>query len=92
MFKPPVGPCYNCLYPKNFDYEKKVIGILGVLPGLIGLLQAQEAIKLILGIGENLVGWLLIYDALALSFDIISFAPVPDCPVCGRYPIVGQLL
>lgn len=84
MFKPPEGPCYNCLYPNIIDNGKKTIGLLGVLPGVIGVLQAQEAIKLILEIGEPLIGKLLLYNALENRFEIVGFAPTHGCSVCGK--------
>lgn len=83
-FIPPQGPCFRCLYPDLPGGEKKPIGLLGVLPGVIGVLQAQEALKLILGIGQTLAGKLLYYDSLALSFNLVEFSPLPDCPVCGH--------
>ena len=64
---------------------------MGVVPGIIGLIQATEAIKLILGIGESLAGWLLIYDALAMEFRKVKWRRNPACPVCGDKPIITSL-
>jgi len=81
------APCYRCLFPQPPAPEDapncSEAGVLGVLPGLIGLLQATEAIKLILGIGEPLVGRVLMFDALAMRFHETRLAPDPECPVCA---------
>ncbi|MDQ2972162.1 MAG: molybdopterin-synthase adenylyltransferase MoeB [Rhodanobacteraceae bacterium] len=81
------APCYRCLFPQPPPAEAapncSEAGVLGVLPGVIGLLQATEAIKLILGIGEPLIGRLLMFDALAMRFRETRLAPDPDCPVCA---------
>ena len=81
------APCYRCLFPEPPPPEVapncSEAGVLGVLPGVIGLLQATEAIKLILGIGEPLIGRLLHFDALAMRFRETRLAPDPDCTVCG---------
>ena len=87
-FVPYEGPCYRCLYPTPPPPELapgcSVAGVLGVVPGMMGLLQATEALKVLLGIGEPLVGRLLIYDALETDVHRAAAAPRPACPVCGR--------
>ena len=82
-FIPPEGPCYNCLF-SGFPAEKKPIPLVGVLPGTIGVLQANEVLKLILGIGTPLKGRLMLFDALETQFETISLQPSPNCPVCGK--------
>lgn len=81
------GPCYRCLYPKSPPAELapncNAGGVIGVLPGVVGLIQATEAIKLILGIGEPLVGRLMRFDALAMKFSEVRFQRRPDCPSCS---------
>jgi len=81
------GPCYRCLYPDQPPDDMmpgpQDIGLLGVLPGVIGVIEATEAIKLILGIGENLAGRLLVYDALNMEFQEIPVKKDPDCPICS---------
>lgn len=81
------GPCYRCLYPKSPPAELapncNAGGVIGVLPGVVGLIQATEAIKLILGIGEPLVGRLMRFDALAMKFTEVRFKRRPDCPSCS---------
>ncbi len=88
VFQPYVGPCYRCLFPEpppaEFAPSCAEAGVLGVLPGIIGSIQAVEAIKLLLGIGEPLVGRLLAYDALAEEFRSFSFRRDPACPACGE--------
>jgi molybdopterin/thiamine biosynthesis adenylyltransferase/rhodanese-related sulfurtransferase len=88
VFKPGAGPCYRCLFPEPPPPELAPscaeAGVLGVLPGTIGMLQATEAIKLILGIGEPLVGRLLTYDALSETFDELRLRRDPHCPACGE--------
>lgn len=82
------APCYRCLFPEpppaEFAPNCAEAGVLGVLPGVIGMLQATEAIKLVLGLGESLTGRLLHFDALAMRFRETRLAPDPDCPVCAR--------
>jgi len=89
VFKPHDGPCYRCLFPEPPPPELAPscaeAGVLGVLPGTIGMLQATEAIKLILGIGEPLVGRLLTYDALSETFDELRVRRDPQCPACGEH-------
>ncbi|WP_052888316.1 molybdopterin-synthase adenylyltransferase MoeB [Thermogemmatispora carboxidivorans] len=88
VFKPHEGPCYRCLYPEPppaaLAPSCAEAGVLGVLPGVIGLLQAVETIKLLLGIGEPLVGRLLTYDALAGEFNELKLYRDPQCPACGE--------
>ncbi|HXH01328.1 MAG TPA: molybdopterin-synthase adenylyltransferase MoeB [Xanthomonadaceae bacterium] len=90
-----IAPCYRCLFAMAARDEDapncSEAGVLGVLPGVIGLLQATEAIKLILGIGEPLSGRLLQFDAMALRFHETRLAPDPDCPACGRGPGAGAV-
>ncbi len=89
VFKPFEGPCYRCLFPEPpppaLAPNCSEAGVLGVLPGTVGLLQATEAIKLILGIGDPLIRRLLMYDALAESFDELRLFRRPDCPACGAH-------
>jgi molybdopterin/thiamine biosynthesis adenylyltransferase len=90
VFKPHEGPCYRCLYPVPPPAELApscgANGVLGVLPGTMGLLQATEVIKLVTGAGEPLVGRLLLYDALGASFTDLKVRRDPDCPICSRDP------
>jgi sulfur-carrier protein adenylyltransferase/sulfurtransferase len=96
VFGAPGGPCYRCLYPEppppGLVPSCAEGGVLGVLPGVIGTIQATEAIKLILGIGEPLVGRLLLYDALTMRFRELKLRRDPDCPVCGDRPTVTALI
>jgi sulfur-carrier protein adenylyltransferase/sulfurtransferase len=90
VFKPYDGPCYRCLYPVPPPAELApscgANGVLGVLPGTVGLLQATEVVKLIVGIGEPLVGRLLLYEALGATFTELKVRRDPDCPICSRPP------
>ena len=90
------GPCYRCLYPEppppGLVPSCAEGGVLGILPGTIGLIQATETVKLILGIGEPLVGRLLLYDALAMRFRELKLRKNPECPVCGDRPTVTKLI
>jgi molybdopterin/thiamine biosynthesis adenylyltransferase/rhodanese-related sulfurtransferase len=90
VFKPYDGPCYRCLFPVPPPAELApscgANGVLGVLPGTMGLLQATEVIKLILGEGEPLIGRLLMYDALAATATEVKVRRDPDCPICSREP------
>src|SRR5574338_293531 len=83
------GPCYRCLFPEppppGLVPSCAEGGVLGVLPGTIGLVQATEAVKLILGIGEPLIGRLLLYDALAMRFRELKLRKNPECPMCGEH-------
>ncbi len=88
------GPCYRCLFPQPPPPELAPScaegGVLGVLPGIIGSLQASEALKLCLGIGEPLVGRLLLFDALATEFSEVRLRRDPNCPVCGDHPTITE--
>ena len=90
------GPCYRCLYPEppppGLVPSCAEGGVLGILPGTVGLIQATEAVKLILGIGEPLVGRLLLYDALAMRFRELKLRRNPECPVCGDHPTIHELI
>jgi len=90
------GPCYRCLYPDPPPPGEVPScaegGVLGVLPGIIGSLQALEAIKLILGLGDPLIGRLLLYDALDGEFRELKISKNRDCPVCGDQPSVTELI
>jgi len=86
-FVPYQGPCFRCLYPEPAPADLAPscdeAGVLGVLPGVVGLIQATEAVKLLLGIGEPLVGRLLVYDALAMTFRSFKTPRRKDCATCG---------
>jgi sulfur-carrier protein adenylyltransferase/sulfurtransferase len=90
------GPCYRCLYPEppppGLVPSCAEGGVLGILPGTIGLIQATETVKLILGIGQPLAGRLLLYDALAMRFREVRLRKNPECPVCGAHPTVTRLI
>jgi len=90
------GPCYRCLYPEppppGLVPSCAEGGVLGILPGLIGVVQATETVKLILGSGEPLVGRLLLYDALAMRFRELKLRKNPECPVCGDHPTITKLI
>jgi adenylyltransferase/sulfurtransferase len=90
------GPCYRCLYPEppppGLVPSCAEGGVLGVLPGVIGTIQATEAVKLIMGIGEPLIGRFLIYDALRMKFRELKLKKDPDCPVCGTHPTITELI
>jgi adenylyltransferase/sulfurtransferase len=90
------GPCYRCLYPDPPPPGEvpscAEAGVLGVLPGIVGSVQAVEAIKLILGKGEPLIGRLLMFDAMDMSFRTLNVRRNPECPLCGDQPIVTQLI
>jgi adenylyltransferase/sulfurtransferase len=90
------GPCYRCLYPEppppGLVPSCAEGGVLGILPGTIGLIQATETVKLILGIGEPLVGRLLLYDALGMRFRELKLRRNVDCPVCGDHPTIKKLI
>jgi molybdopterin/thiamine biosynthesis adenylyltransferase/rhodanese-related sulfurtransferase len=90
------GPCYRCLYPEppppGLVPSCAEGGVLGVLPGIIGVIQATEAVKMLLGIGEPLIGRFLIYDALKMRFRELKLRKDPECPVCGTHPTVTELI
>ena len=96
IFGYPGGPCYRCLYPEppppGLVPSCAEGGVLGVLPGIIGCIQAMETIKLILGSGEPLVGRLLLFDALGMRFRELKLRKNPECPVCGEHPTVTKLI
>jgi len=96
VFHPPQGPCYRCLYPEPPPPGEVPScaegGVLGILPGLVGCIQATEAVKLILGNGEPLIGRLLLYDALRMSFREFKVRRNPKCPVCGDKPSITALI
>ena len=90
VFAPYDGPCYRCLYPTPPPAELApscgANGVLGVLPGTMGMLQATEVVKLVIGAGDPMIGRLLLYDALAASFTELKVRRDPDCPICSRDP------
>jgi len=90
------GPCYRCLYPEppppGLVPSCAEGGVLGILPGAIGVVQATEAVKLILGIGEPLIARLMLYDALGMSFREMKLRKDPNCPICGENPTVTELI
>jgi molybdopterin/thiamine biosynthesis adenylyltransferase/rhodanese-related sulfurtransferase len=94
VFKPGDGPCYRCLFPEPPPAELAPScaegGVLGVLPGMVGTLQTNEALKLALGIGEPLIGRLLLIDALAVDFSEVRVQRNPACPVCGEHPTITE--
>jgi molybdopterin/thiamine biosynthesis adenylyltransferase/rhodanese-related sulfurtransferase len=94
VFDPRHGPCYRCLYPTPPPPELAPScaegGVLGVLPGIVGSLQASEAIKVVLGIGETLAGRLLLFDALYTTFDEVTIKKNAECPVCGEHPTITE--
>ncbi|HSK08934.1 MAG TPA: molybdopterin-synthase adenylyltransferase MoeB [Vicinamibacterales bacterium] len=95
VFAMPGGPCYRCLFPEppppGLVPGCAEGGVLGVLPGIIGSIQANEAIKLVLAAGQPLVGRLLLFDALDLRFREVRVRPDPDCPICGTRPTIREL-
>ena len=96
VFHPPAGPCYRCLFadppPPGLVPNCAEGGVVGVLPGIVGCLQALEAIKLIVGAGTSLTGRLLRFDALKLDFRELALSRDPACPVCGDHPTVTELI
>src|SRR5436190_13255549 len=90
------GPCYRCLYPEppppGLVPSCAEGGVLGVLPGIIGTIQATETLKLLLGVGEPLIGRFMIFDALKMKFRELKLRKDPDCPVCGTHPTVTALI
>jgi adenylyltransferase/sulfurtransferase len=96
VFATDEGPCYRCLYPEppppGLVPSCAEGGVLGILPGLVGVIQATEAIKLILGKGQPLIGRLLLVNALDMKFRELKLRKNPDCPVCGTHPTVTELI
>jgi molybdopterin/thiamine biosynthesis adenylyltransferase/rhodanese-related sulfurtransferase len=96
VFGYPDGPCYRCLYPEppppGLVPSCAEGGVLGVLPGIVGSIQAMETIKLILGAGDPLVGRLLLFDALAMRFRELKLKKNPDCPMCGKHRTITKLI
>jgi sulfur-carrier protein adenylyltransferase/sulfurtransferase len=96
VFAADQGPCYRCLYPEppppGLVPSCAEGGVLGILPGLVGVIQATETIKLILGQGEPLIGRLLLVDALGMNFRELKLRKNPDCPVCGTHPTITKLI
>jgi adenylyltransferase/sulfurtransferase len=96
VFATEQGPCYRCLYPEppppGLVPSCAEGGVLGILPGLVGVIQATEVIKLILGKGESLIGRLLLVDALSMRFRELKLRKNPECPVCGQNPTVTELI
>jgi molybdopterin/thiamine biosynthesis adenylyltransferase/rhodanese-related sulfurtransferase len=96
VFATEEGPCYRCLYPEppppGLVPSCAEGGVLGILPGLVGVIQATEVIKLILGKGDSLIGRLLLVDALAMKFRELKLRKNPDCPACGRHRTVTKLI
>jgi len=96
VFCAPEGPCYRCIFPQppppGLVPSCAEAGVLGILPGNIGLIQATEVVKLILGLGRSLVGRLLLYDALAMEYREVRLRKDPACPVCGENPTITELI
>ena len=96
VFATEQGPCYRCLYPEppppGLVPSCAEGGVLGILPGLVGVIQATEVIKLILGKGDSLIGRLLLVDALSMKFRELKLRKNPDCPACGKHPTVTKLI
>jgi sulfur-carrier protein adenylyltransferase/sulfurtransferase len=94
IFGDPNGPCYRCLYPEppppGLVPSCAEGGVLGVLPGIVGSIQAAETLKLIIGKGESLIGRLLLFDALAMRFRELKLRKNPDCPMCGTHPTITK--
>src|SRR6202034_4946977 len=95
-FNYPGGPCYRCLYPEppppGLVPSCAEGGVLGVLPGIVGSIQAMETIKLILGRGDSLVGRLLLFDALGMTFRELKLRKNPNCPMCGEHRTINKLI
>src|SRR5437762_4174940 len=96
IFSTEEGPCYRCLYPEppppGLVPSCAEGGVLGILPGLVGVIQATETIKLILGEGEPLIGRLLLVDAMGMKFRELKLRKNPDCPACGKHPSITKLI
>jgi adenylyltransferase/sulfurtransferase len=96
VFYPGKGPCYRCLYPEpppaDMAPSCAEAGVLGVLPGLIGVIEALETIKLILGKGDTLIGRLLCFNTLTMEINTLNLRRDPNCPMCGDHPTIHQLI
>jgi molybdopterin/thiamine biosynthesis adenylyltransferase len=96
VFKPGAGPCYRCLFPAppppGAVPNCAEAGVFGALPGIVGTIQAVEVIKLVLDLGDPLIGRLLIFDALAMEFSEVNIRRDPKCPVCGDNPSIRELI
>jgi adenylyltransferase/sulfurtransferase len=96
VFDASQGPCYRCLFaeppPPGVAPSCAEGGVLGILPGIIGVIQATEAVKLLLGQGRTLVGRLLLYEALSMSFRELKLQKNPECPMCGENPTITELI
>ncbi|MCY3744181.1 MAG: molybdopterin-synthase adenylyltransferase MoeB [Candidatus Poribacteria bacterium] len=96
VFYPGKGPCYRCLYPEpppaGMVPSCQEAGVFGVLPGIIGTIQAVEAIKILLDIGDSLIGTLLLFDALTMNFNRLKLRQDSNCPVCGENPTIHELI
>jgi adenylyltransferase/sulfurtransferase len=96
VFVPGQGPCYRCLFPEpppaGMVPSCQEAGVLGILPGILGLIQANEAVKVLLGLGKPLIGRLLLFDALGMEFRTMTVRRSPDCPVCGDHPEITELI
>ncbi|MCA9445116.1 MAG: ThiF family adenylyltransferase, partial [Candidatus Omnitrophica bacterium] len=95
VIKPGEGPCYRCLFPdpppEGMVPSCQEAGILGAVAGVLGVLQATEAIKILAEIGQPLVGRLLIFDALGMDFRKVKIPRDPDCAICGEHPTITEL-
>jgi len=96
VFDSRTGPCYRCLYPAppppGLVPSCAEGGVIGILPGIVGLIQANEVIKLVLGVGDSLVGRLLLFDALKMKFREMKLRKDPECPICGDNPTITELI
>ena len=96
VFDSRTGPCYRCLYPSppppGLVPSCAEGGVIGILPGIVGLIQANEVIKLILGVGDTLVGRLLLFEALTMKFREMKLRKDPECPICGDNPTITELI
>src|SRR3989338_5285108 len=96
VFKTPEGPCYRCFYPEppppGMVPSCAEGGVLGILPGITGVIQATEAIKLAMGRGDPLIGRLMLFNAMEMRFREVKLQKDPDCPVCGKNPTVKELI
>ena len=96
VFSPGKGPCYRCLYPvpppPGMTPSCQEAGVLGVLPGIVGNVQAIETIKVLLDIGEPLIGHLLLFNALNMEFKKLKLRQDPECPICGEKPTIHELI